>query len=222
MFSFKALLKAWRSGGLISDMFSEFSQMMEKAADTFEEAHKALSGEFDLQPAFEEVRRRDREINATEALIRRQLVQHLTVQAGSDVTLSLILMSIVKDAERAGDYCRDLFGVAFICSDAAKTEGFAESIEELFSGVGRLMEDSRRALSESDEELARDVMDREKRLKADCDSLLDKLVKSGLSSERTVALTMIICYLRRITAHTANISSGVINPVERLDHSPRD
>jgi len=222
MFNFKALLSAWRGGGLISDMYEEFADMLDKASRTFDTAWKALRGEVEPESLAEEVSSRDKEINRTERLIRRQVVEHLSFQQGADVTLCLILMSIVKDAERLGDYARDLFWVSYISPRVALAEPFAGEVERLHSEITRLIFDSRKALADSDEELARDVMKREDRIKKDCDRLIDNLAASGLPSDRTVALTLVSRYLNRITAHTANVSSGVVNPVERLDFRPEE
>ncbi len=222
MFNFKALLEAWRGEGLVADMYAEFEDMLAKAVWIFNAACKAISGETAPDTLFEDIRARDKEINRLQRLIRRQVVEHLTMRRDADVTVCLILMSIVKDAERLGDYGRDLFKVADICPDAAKTEGFAEAVAKIETHVNAFMEDGRKALAESDETLARNLMAREDALKKECDRMMEDLAKSALPPERIVALTLIAHYLRRLTAHTANIASGVINPVERLDYKPKD
>lgn len=221
MFNFKALLEAWRSEGLIAEMYGEFEQMLDLSAEIFETARKVLAGEVSPESVAEEVRGRDKQINRLQRLIRRQVVEHLAMHAGADVTACLILMSIVKDAERLGDYGRDLFSVSYICPGATRTEGFTDRVSRLENRVAELMGDSRKALAESDEELARDVMGRESGMKAECDAIIEALVEAGLPTERTIALTLVSHYLRRLTAHTANIASGVINPVERLDYKPK-
>lgn len=222
MFNFKALLEAWRAEGLISQMYAEFQQMLEKSLEMFAITRKTLAGENDPDSVWQEVRQRDKEINRTQRLIRRQVVEHLTVEAGVDVPACLVLMSIVKDAERLGDYMGYLFKVARICGDAAKTAGFAEDVERIEDQVEKMMADAKKALAESDEALARDVMAREDPTKEGCDRMLENAAKAQLPPERIVAVTLISRYLRRLAGHTANIASSVINPIERLDYKPKD
>ncbi|MHC4712961.1 MAG: PhoU domain-containing protein [Planctomycetota bacterium] len=222
MFNFKALLEAWRAEGLISQMYKEFEDMLDRSAEMFAITRETLAGEHDVDSVWQEVRRRDKEINRTQRLIRRQVVEHLTVEAGVDVPACLILMSIVKDAERLGDYMGYLFKVARICPDGAKTEGFADEIARLEEEVARMMADAKKALADSDEDLARNVMAREETIKDGCDAMLENISKAQLPSERIVAVTLISRYLRRLIGHTANIASSVVNPVERLDYKPKD
>ncbi len=223
MFNFKALLEAWRAEGLISQMYREFQEMLDRSSEMFAITRKTLAGEHDVDSVWQEVRQRDKDINRTQRLIRRQVVEHLTVEAGVDVPACLVLMSIVKDAERLGDYMGYLFKVARICPDAAKTQGFADEIARLEDEVARMMADAKKALADSDENLARDVMAREDTVKNGCDTMLEKVSKAAeLPPERIVAVTLISRYLRRLVGHTANIASSVVNPVERLDYKPKD
>ncbi len=222
MFDFKRILRAWRAEGLISRMYNEFEEMLDIAAEMLDRARSTLSGEMSPESLWDLMRARDKEINRTQRLIRRQLVEFLTVNEGVDIPACLILMSIVKDAERLGDYASYLFKSAYICRDAAKTEGFAEEIDRLWSEVASMMAEGRKALHESDEELARSVMERENPIKDGCDAMLQKAAGSHVAPERIVVVTLISRYLRRLAGHTANIASSVVNPVERLDYKPKD
>lgn len=222
MFNFKGLLKAWRAEGLVSQMYEEFEEMLDISAAMLAKVRSTLRGEVRADEAWEEVRAQDKKINRTQRLIRRQLVEHLSVAAGVDIPACLILMSIVKDAERLGDYAGYLFKIAHICPDAAGTEGFAGEIDRLWDALDSMMTDGWKALGDSDEALSRDVMAQENPIKDGCDAMLEKVAKAELPPERIVAVTLISRYLRRLAGHTANIVSSVVNPVERLDYKPKD
>jgi phosphate uptake regulator len=221
MFNFKELITAWRSEGLVSEMFKDFEGMLAVSAEMFDTVKSVLSGDVAPDDAWEGLRAQDKKINRTERSIRRRIVEHLSV-GGADVPTCLILMSIVKDAERIGDYMGYLFKAARICPGAAKTEGFAEVVAELEADVASLMADGRKAIAESDEALAREVMERENPLKEKCDRMLEECARAALPPERIVAMTLLSRYFRRLAGHTANIASGIINPVERLDYKPKD
>lgn len=222
MFNFKGILEAWRAEGLVTQMYEEFEEMLALATSMLAKVRSTLCGEVRAEDAREEIRAQDKQINRTQRLIRRQLVEHLSVAAGVDVPACLILMSIVKDAERLGDYAGYLFKIAHICPDATRTEGFASEIDRLWDELDSMMADGWKALAESDEALSRDVMTRENPIKDGCDAMLAKVAQAELPPARIVALTLISRYLRRIAGHTANIASSVVNPVERLDYKPKD
>jgi len=222
MFDFKRIIGAWRAEGLISRMYDEFEEILETAAAMLVKVRSTLRGEFRAADTWDEIRAQDKQINRIQRLIRRQLVEHLSVAAGVDIPACLILMSTVKDAERLGDYAGYLFKIAYICPDPLKTDGFAEEMERLWSEVDSMMAEGRRALQDSDEPLARAVMEKENLVKKGCDAMLEKIAKGGVPPERIVAVTLISRYLRRLGGHTANIASSVVNPVERLDYKPKD
>ena len=222
MFNFKGLLRAWRAEGLVSKMYEEFEEMLGISAAMLAEVRRTLAGQLQADQAWDGIRSQDKQINRTQRLIRRQLVEHLSVDEGADIPACLILMSIVKDAERLGDYAGYLFKIAYICPDPLKTDGYADEIARLWDAVDTMMADGRRALEDSDEELARDVMEQENPIKDGCDGMLEQVAKSQLPPERIVAVTLVSRYLRRLAGHTANIASSVVNPVERLDYKPKD
>ena len=61
---------------------------------------------------------RDVAVNELERSIRRKVLRHLTVNPGHDVAICLALMSVAKDAERIGDYCKNVFEVGVFYTKA--------------------------------------------------------------------------------------------------------
>lgn len=221
MFDFKQLFNAWRGQGLVSEMFGQFQEMLENAASMLKIVRRVLSGSAEPSTVEGELRSLDKAINNSQQTIRRQILEHLSVNPGVDVPASLVLMSIVKDAERLGDYARDLFRTTRISGDAAQTAPYSPVIAQLSDEVERLLADTQKALADSDEALATDVMGRESGIKSICDKMLTDVAAGGLPADKTTALAVISRYFRRITAHTANIASSVINPIDRLDYQPK-
>jgi len=221
MFDFKALFEAWRGQGLVSKMFAEFEEMLVQAEDMFKIACRCCSGTLDPAAAGEELRSRDKQVNKLQRSIRRQVVEHLIAKPGTDVPACLVLMSIVKDAERLGDYSRALFSTSQLCCPAVQGGKYAAALRDVEAEVGRLMADAKRALAESDEALANDIMSREDAIKAKCNRLFSDLTADDLSGVETASLALMSWYFRRLTAHTANIASSVVNPVEWLDYKSK-
>lgn len=222
MFGFKALIDAWRGKGLVPEMFDEFQDMLKNSAMMLKVASDALAGNVEQDKARAEMRARDKQINRIQRGIRRGVVEHMVYNPGVDVAASLVLMSIVKDAERLGDYARALYEAGDISAGVVSTPGYAEAIKDIEDGIEGLIYDAAKALQDSDEALARDVMAREDSLKAKCDDILARVAADRLPGDKTAALAVISRYLRRMTAHTANIASSVTNPVEWLDYKPKE
>jgi phosphate uptake regulator len=220
MFDFTALIKAWRGEGLVSRMFKDFQEMLGGVVEMLSITCSALNGGA-TEEAREKMRALDKEVNKAERKIRRQIVEHLTVRTGVDVEASLVLMSIVKDAERLGDYARNVFAAAGQFPGALSQPRYATAIEGLTGQVEGLLADTRKAIAESDEDLATRVMEREGAVKAAADALLREVSADTLPSSQTVTLTLMAWYFRRLAAHTANIASSVVNPVEWLDYKAR-
>jgi phosphate uptake regulator len=221
MFSFKALLDAWRGPGLVGRMFAEFEQMLALVSEMFATACAGCSGTVNVDSARDQLRSRDKEVNRLQRGIRRQIVEHVTANPGIDVPACLVLMSIVKDAERLGDYARALFEASQIACPAVQGGKYAAALRKIEGEIGAMMANTRKALADSDETLANDIMSREDAVKASCGKVIEDLTRDSLSGAETVALTLLSWYLRRLTAHTANIASSVTNPVEWLDYKSK-
>ncbi len=221
MFDFKALFNAWRGAGLVNEMFKEFQEMMDDGGKMFKGVCDAMSGRDGAEAVRENLRGLDKEINRTQRDIRRKVVEHLTLNPASDVPACLVLMSIVKDAERLGDYAQDLYKAWQLAPEAVKLPKYAPMLAQLQDEVGKFMADTRQALATSDEKLANDVMDRERSVKALADAMLAEVTRDQMSPAEAVSLAVISRYLRRLAAHTANIASSVVNPVEWLDYKSK-
>ena len=107
----RELLKAWRSRDLLGRMLSDFQEMLRKTEWLFETVSDVLLRKRKPEEVAGEIYRTDKEVNKAERSIRRELVQHLVVRPDADVPASLILMSVVKDAERIGDFCKNIFEI---------------------------------------------------------------------------------------------------------------
>ena len=155
---FRELLAAWRKTDPLKEMYDSLISMLESGEWMYARAWKAAA-ECDGDPAAkEEIYRRDVKVNRTERTIRRRIVEHLAVQPKVDMAPCLILMSVVKDAERIGDYCKNILEIASMgCGPLAKCE-FASTFEEVFDATRGMFGKTRDALAKSDETLGHEVI----------------------------------------------------------------
>ena len=202
-------------GGLES-IESQVQRMVNDARHTFDLALSALTGG-PVDTVAEEVRRTDRGINATEVEIRRALVVHASVRGGADTAEMLVFMNMVKDLERIGDYNKNIFdlaeeGVSFIDSpDLESILGLRDEISSRIALMGEI-------LSSRDEERARIYIERGDELRRHFDSCISELLHSTEPAVTSVPKALLYRFLKRVTAHSSNVVSAVVMPVDQLDY----
>jgi len=200
----------------IDHIEAQVQRMVTDARHTFDLAMNAITGG-SVGSVAEEVRRTDRQINVTEMEIRRELVVHFSVHAGGDATEMLVFMNMVKDLERIGDYNKNVFdlaeeGVSFAgADDLERIIGFRDEISSRIALMGEI-------LTVRDEERARAYIARSDELRREFDNLVNGLVHSPEPARYAVPRALLYRFLKRITAHSLNVVTAVIMPVDRLDY----
>ena len=90
---------------------AEFGQMLDAGRHVFDIAANAFLGGTDPEVIRKDLFSTDKRINKSERRIRRELVVHATIHGVTHFPGCLVLMSLVKDAERVGDYSKNLFEI---------------------------------------------------------------------------------------------------------------
>ncbi len=200
----------------IDHIEAQVQRMVTDARHTFDLAMNAVTGG-SVASVADEVRRTDRQINVTEMEIRRELVVHFSVHAGGDATEMLVFMNMVKDLERIGDYNKNVFdlaeeGVSFAeADDLERILGFRDEISSRIALMGEI-------LTVRDEERARAYIARSDELRREFDTLVNGLVHSTEPALHAVPRALLYRFLKRITAHSMNVVTAVVMPVDRLDY----
>ena len=200
----------------IDHIEAQVQRMVTDARHTFDLAMNAVTGG-SVASVADEVRRTDRQINVTEMEIRRELVVHFSVHAGGDATEMLVFMNMVKDLERIGDYNKNVFdlaeeGVSFAeADDLERILGFRDEISSRIALMGEI-------LTVRDEERARAYIARSDELRREFDTLVNGLFHSTEPALHAVPRALLYRFLKRITAHSMNVVTAVVMPVDRLDY----
>lgn len=216
---FKELIDALRKRPLLGQMWEEMDEMMRDAVDMYRPIASALAGREELTEAIRDrVYETDRRINHLQRKIRKQLVEHLVASPGSDVPISLVLMSITKDAERLGDYSKNLLEVAETMTSPLGKGPFGEQFTQLLADVEELFEPTATATVESDKVMAETAVEEGRQIAARCNCMIDDLMTSELPTREAVLLTLSARYLKRIALHLTNVASSVVMPLHRLDY----
>jgi phosphate uptake regulator len=137
---------------------------------------------------------------------------------GAEVDLGLMLayMSVAKDIERIGDYCKNIWNLA----QMGVSFEAADDIEELTKHrmrVASLLERALRAFSEQDGDAVHELIPAIREDLQHYDTHIIQFVSSDLPGRYATPRALWYRYLKRISAHLSNTLSSVVMPVDRLD-----
>ena len=214
---FKNLLGFWKGKDFLSKVFGEFSEMLDGAEQMFRLVRGSLLDHSGL-PDKQEIYDIDQRINVLQKDIRKRIVEHLTLQPTVDVAACLVLMSVVKDAERLGDYCKNLYEVTELLEKPIERTVFSQYFNGLDEDVLELFGKTKLAFVDADEDTARSAWDYEKRIAKLCDNIVKELSQSELSVNEAVCLALVARHVKRIVAHLVNIATSFILPLSDLDY----
>ena len=139
----------------------------------------------------------------------------------SVMVASLILASIVQDAERIGDFARGLPGIAGLAK-SPRSGPFADELRSLAIRVRPLFEQCEEAFREDDSTLARSIMVNHVALKAELTRYVHGVADSDLTADMALAYGSSALMLRRISSHLCNIASTVVQPFDRIRHGDEE
>lgn len=214
---FKILFDAWKTRRNLKLLTGQYLQMLDMDRQMLLLVVDALKGRRNPHEIRPEIYRRDIEINKCERAIRKGLGDHLSAHPEGDAPTCLVLMSIVKDAERIGDYAKNLVGTAQLMDCALGDLTHGNELVNIADHVTGVFDKTIRAFSESNVELAKGVVEDEGSLTRTCDELISRVARSDLSANEAVCTAMLVRFFKRVDALLSNIASSVVLPVHRLD-----
>ena len=201
-------------------MQAEFGQMLDAGRHIFDTACNAFLGGTDLEVIRKDVLRTDKSINRAERKIRRELVVHVSVHRGSDFPACLVLMSIVKDAERLGDYGKNVFDLAELAPHAPDGE-HRDRLIEMKDQISRLMGVCRKIFDSRDRDETKRMIVEAKDVEDRCDEQVRLLIADSSSSDLATTYVLAYRYFKRVVAHVRNVASSVVQPVHKIDFTSK-
>ena len=214
-----SLIAVLRSNDALDKAFLEFNQMLESGHWMYQEVQSILDGSKNPMDSRDAIFLKDQEINNLLRSLRSNLVTHLTMNKNADVAACLVLMSIAKDAERIGDYCKNLFEIAVHdhkrehpTQYANRLDALPSQVEDVFNLVGQ-------AFPESSTKLAKATIRAADAIRNECDSIENELLaeRESMETHDAVACSLKARYYKRLASHLANIATAIFGRIEDLD-----
>ena len=201
----------------IESVEETLTQMLIDGREVFDTATDALFGGGKSKATKKEVRSIDRDINVAQRDVRRDLMLHASVQETVDLPLVLAYMSTVKDAERIGDYSKNVYDIVRFGADFEH----ADDREELASyrdRVSNLIGEAAEAFASKDTERAQALIDKADGFLDDYDRHVKAAYKWVGTPADAVSRALYFRFLKRITAHVMNFLTSLVMPIDRLDY----
>jgi phosphate transport system protein len=177
-------------------------------------------------PADREVRERvgrmDKAVNSQQRNVRKKVLQHLATTRGRDLVEGLAMTSMVIDAERIGDYSKNIGELVELLPGKLAFDQYEERFQEMRGLTVSLFELTKKAVAESDEEPAREAMSTYDRVSELYSNTLRHVVRGETAGstveKRYIGLVLMLQYMKRVAAHLRNISSTVVNPLDSIGY----
>jgi phosphate uptake regulator len=208
----------WKGGAFATKALQEFKGMLDQTETMYRLVHSCLLAKGREPDLAEKVRDLDKSVNDAQRVIRKRIIEHLALRPTVDVNACLLLMSVVKDAERLGDYAKNLYEAIEMLERPLDVQIFRRYFDNLDQEIEGLFQLSNEAFVESDETKADMVWGYENKISKWCDNVVVELAKSDLSVNEAVVFTLIARYFKRFSAHLANIATSVVLPLSDLDY----
>lgn len=216
---FREFFQLWKKTGLLSEALEEVERMLFVAKDMFSFSLRVL---MDKEKEKEDIYKIDRELNKLQRNVRRKILEHLSINPQQDVTSCLVLITIVIDIERIGDYSKNLIELSHKYPQRLKGK-YIEKIRKIERDIEELFDGTINAFKDADIDLAKQVMERHARTAIHCEKIMEELIEdTDISPGRGIIYALLARYLKRVSAHLKNIASSVANPFHRLGYKPRN
>ena len=218
MFRFKELIELWRSDNLLTQALNDSQKMLNDTSQMFSESVKSLR-ESNTGKMGVDIYAKDRMVNKYQREVRRKVLKHLAIAGGTNLIPGLILINIVIDIERIGDYTKNIMELAVAHPKRLRCGIYQEDIKRIEQGVTSIFEQIVTILKASDKKAARQLIGSHWWMIKRCDEIVAGLIKAEdqtLSIADAVSTALYARYLKRIAAHLMNVTSSVVNPFERI------
>jgi phosphate uptake regulator len=202
---------------LVEQSLDDMGAMLDAAGEMFAAATAYL---LDNAPLALDLSARDEDVNAREQKVRRAVLEHMTINPRDELALSLLILSVVQDAERCGDLAKSIAKAADL-ADAPRSGRHVEALRGLRDRVQALFPQARAAFLSADARQARAVMEAHDALKKEVTGYLRHLAEAGdLSVNLAVVLAVSARMIGRVSSHLSNVLSSVALPFDQIRRSP--
>lgn len=216
----KELQRIFHRKGLMEQAVEASHEMLNHDWEMFNVAIKSLR-ESDTAEIGINIEEKDIRINKYEREVRKKVLTHLAVNDVSDLSIGLVLISIVIDIERIGDYTKNIVELAQNHPGRLFFEPWETDLKNMEETISQNFGILIQALEQSDEKKAKNILDALWKVKKQCTKFSTDLLnddKFELKSRDAVALALYLRYLKRVASHLMNVATSIVNPFHKIGY----
>ena len=212
----KQVLQAFKGTDNINSITNEFMEMLRLTREMSELVHPHMFENKIQTDIRTELYKMDIKVNKLERSIRKMIVGHLN-SGGERVTYCLLIMSVIKDAERIGDYLKNISEVPGIATCDLPDDTITNKLRQLVNLAMKILNETPDIIAKEDAERATALLQEGRAAAQECDQLLSNLAQSNYSAAQTTAMVLLTRFHKRLGAHAMNILSSVVMPLHKID-----
>ncbi len=203
---------------LLDSIDAKLSEMLTNSMHAYDISMNCLLGDTNLETVRDDLYNTDKAINELHREVRREMIIHSAVNSRNlDIPLLLSYMTMSKDIERIGDYCKNLFEIAETGNSFAKGDDL-DTYMELKNDIGKLIVYLQSCLNLDDESKVQDLITLGSSLNNNLDEKITALLEDKEKIQYPVATTLFYRYLKRIVSHIINAATAIIMPTDQIDY----
>lgn len=215
---FRNIWDALKKNPLIDDSYLIMDELHHQTQQMFILAMKAL---IDQKGDPEEVIKMDKEVNRNVQRVRRKVFEYFSLNSVPNINGGLVLISLVIDYERIGDYAKDLANMReeYDFRDAFHPDG-REELHRMKDLIIEMFPEAHDSFMAPDQKYPTPVTKLEIHLKEHYDNLRELTLKKNIHRDEALVEIISARLMKRIAGHMDNIASSAARPFPKLGFKP--
>ncbi len=219
----REILSVFKANTLMDRAFQRSYDMLDLTYKMYLQAKEVLRNTEHTELEFD-ISDEDIEVNKYQREVRKDVFNHLVLTDGEQLSSGLVLVSIVIDLERIGDFTKNIVEIAQSHPQRLHGGKFEDDLIRIEDAVAENFCRTVEVFKNSDEQAARKLIKDFKWISKVSDESLMALVKQAdpsITSGSAAALALYFRSLKRINAHLRNVTTSVVNPFHRIGFKPK-
>ena len=173
---FKKWLAIFKTDTLMHRAYQRSFEMLDITLAMYVEAKESLRQREDNEVNLQ-IKETDKKVNSYEREVRRMVFNHLAVMGTADLPSGLVLISIIVDIERIGDYAKNMVELALEHPGKLHGGEFEEKISRIEETLGDNFVQTKRCFEEGDASCALELLEKYAWVNDVCDEIVEDVVK---------------------------------------------
>ena len=217
------LLTIFRSKNPMTAITKNFSRMLSLTHEMTLFASDIFFGRECTPDERKSIYEQDIQVNQLQRTIRKQIITHLSIRGNiPDVRYCLLLMSLVKDVERLGDYAKNILELTDFRPQKLPDGNIGDELRSIRQEITDTFEITREVFISLEKDRALSLIQEGRGISHRSDALIERIAQAQYESHSTTALVLGARYYKRIEGHLLNLLSGIVMPLHKVDYFDED